>query len=138
MSELTRIVGVYDADHTLRGELSYVLGHLIGTRNCDLCTITHGPLRRKSATATLVDAVTERFGVPLELIHRDEQTPTMNAVSAGHLACVLAEIDGRWRIVVDRPTLQGCAGEPGALLDAVCRALDDERSGPAGTAAIGC
>lgn len=45
---LRRLVGVYDADHTLRGELSYWVGARLGRAHRALCDITHGTLRVKA------------------------------------------------------------------------------------------
>ena len=48
MAELTRLVGVYDADGTLRGELTYWVGARLGRAHCSLCDITHGMFRERS------------------------------------------------------------------------------------------
>ncbi len=42
---VVRLIGVYDADGTLRGELGYWVGARLGRRHCSLCDITHA-LRR--------------------------------------------------------------------------------------------
>lgn len=42
---VVEVVGVYDADHTLAGEVAYVVGKLLGRRHCALCDVTH-PLAR--------------------------------------------------------------------------------------------
>ena len=44
---IVRLVGVYDADSTLRGELSYWVGARLGRRHCSLCKITHGSVRQR-------------------------------------------------------------------------------------------
>jgi hypothetical protein len=36
-----RLTGVYNANGGIMGELAYVLGHLVGARECNLCDITH-------------------------------------------------------------------------------------------------
>ena len=41
MTDLVGLVAVYHADGGVRGELSYVLGRLLGTAHCALCDITH-------------------------------------------------------------------------------------------------
>ena len=47
------LVGVYDADGGIRGEVSYVVGHLLHRRECALCDITH-TWRRKPAWDAMV------------------------------------------------------------------------------------
>jgi len=68
---VTEIIGVYDADGSLRGELSYVIGKARGRAHCALCDITHAGLRRRKGFAQLP----QRLGVPFSLIHRDERAP---------------------------------------------------------------
>ena len=43
-----RIVGVYDADGTWRGEVAYWIGARLGRAYCALCEITHSPFREKT------------------------------------------------------------------------------------------
>jgi hypothetical protein len=43
---IARLIGVYNAEGSLRGELAYLLGKLTGRAHCALCDITHGALRR--------------------------------------------------------------------------------------------
>jgi len=65
----TRLVGVYRAEGSLRGEIAYVVGKLLGTAHCALCDITHSPVRRKAAW----DRMAAGLGVPFELVHLDER-----------------------------------------------------------------
>ncbi len=44
---IVRLVGVYDADGTVRGELAYWVGARLGRRHCALCHITHGSVRQR-------------------------------------------------------------------------------------------
>ncbi|MGH9085604.1 MAG: hypothetical protein ACRDYW_09130 [Acidimicrobiales bacterium] len=115
MARVDRLIGVYDADGSLLGELAYVVGHALGRRSCALCDITHGRLRRKAE----FDEVAARLPVPLDLLHRDAQPPTLAAATAGRLPCVVAERGGNLTLLVGPDTLAGCGGDPTALLDAV-------------------
>ena len=47
--EITRLVGVYDADGSLLGELSYFLRARVRRAHCALCAITHGRVRERRA-----------------------------------------------------------------------------------------
>ncbi len=84
------LVGVYDADGGVAGELRYVIGHLLGTAHCSLCDITHSAVRRKPAW----DRMIARLGVPVVLLHRNE-TPAhlAAAVAEAGAPCVLVELD---------------------------------------------
>jgi hypothetical protein len=39
---IRRLVGVYNANGTVGGELAYFLGARLGRAHCSLCDITHG------------------------------------------------------------------------------------------------
>lgn len=62
---LQRLVGVYDADGTVLGELSYFVKARLGRAHCSLCDITHG-------VVLLVDrdGLAECAGDPQALIAR--------------------------------------------------------------------
>ncbi|WP_353826411.1 hypothetical protein [Agromyces sp. SYSU T0242] len=101
-------LGVYDADGGLRGELAYVLGHVIGTAECALCDVTHR-WRRKPEW----DAMVRRLDAPFALRHRNEvDDASVQAEIARHgLPLVLArDDDGGWRTVLDRDQLAGARG----------------------------
>ena len=45
---IIEFIGVYDADSTLVGEISYWIGARLGRTHCSLCEITHGFFTIKS------------------------------------------------------------------------------------------
>lgn len=76
--EVHEVLGVYDADGGVRGELAYVVGHLLGRAECALCDITHSPVRRKPAWV----AMTTRLAVPVRVVHRNEASADERAAWA--------------------------------------------------------
>ena len=88
MATVRRIIGVYDADGGLRGEIAYLAGKLAG-RHCTLCDITHSPVRRRREW----DAYVSTLPVPFEVVHRNERTPALEAATEGREACVVALCD---------------------------------------------
>ena len=48
MTQEVSLVGVYDADGSLSGEVRYWIGARLGRAHCSLCEITHGLFREKS------------------------------------------------------------------------------------------
>ncbi|MFC4021881.1 hypothetical protein ACFOW4_28620 [Micromonospora sp. GCM10011542] len=80
------LVGVYQADGGLRGELAYLIGKVRGTAECALCDVTHHALGRKREWRELVG----ELGVPFDLVHLNERTAEVRAASAGRTPCVLA------------------------------------------------
>ncbi len=47
VATILRLVGVYDADGSLRGELAYWVRARLGRAHCALCDITHGAVRER-------------------------------------------------------------------------------------------
>lgn len=106
---IERVLGVYDADGTLRGELAYVVGKVRGTAHCALCDLTHGRLRRRKDFAAACAALP----VELDLRHRDELEPPVAAALAGRFPCVAAvHDDGRVEVLLDAAALEACAADP--------------------------
>jgi hypothetical protein len=122
MSEIVEAVGVYDADGGVRGELAYVVGHLLGRLECSLCDITHSSVRRKPQW----DAMASRLAVPVRLVHRNEATAAERASwSSVGLPVVLGATDGGEHVVLlDRQALGALDGSVEAFEQALGRALE--------------
>ena len=88
MTTVIRLIGVYDADGGLRGEIAYLAGKVAG-RHCTLCDITHSPVRRRREW----DAYASTLPVPFALVHRNERSRAVAEATEGREACVVAECD---------------------------------------------
>lgn len=94
---IDELVGVYDADGGWRGEASYVVGHMLGTRSCALCDVTHSAVRRKPEW----DAMVRALGVPFALLHRNEMPADVIAAVGEHqLPLVLARVGESLKMLV--------------------------------------
>ncbi len=115
---------VYDADAGLVGEARYKVGHLLGRVECALCDISHGPMRRKAAFAELLDGV----DVPVDVLHRNEQEPPLEAATKGMGPCVAARsTGGGWTVVVPPADLAACGGDVAAFATTLQAAPDRRR-----------
>ena len=110
-----RLVGVYDADGTLLGELRYWFGKRLGHAHCALCDITHGSVRERS------DWKRCRAGlpVPFETYHRDDQPAEVREVTAGRLPAVVAVTDEGVRFLLGPDELEACSSAPEQLVTAI-------------------
>ncbi|MGZ0213003.1 MAG: hypothetical protein ACKVI4_11050 [Actinomycetales bacterium] len=117
---IIRYTGIYNADGGLWGETRYVIGHLLGTTACALCDITHSPLRRKPEW----DAMVNRLGVPFDVRHRNEITPTETEfVANARLPLVLAHHDdGSITAILTDRELDAVAGSVAEFESALTRA----------------
>jgi hypothetical protein len=112
-----RLIGVYDADGTVRGELTYFIGARLGRAHCALCDLTHGRVRERNDWKECRAALP----VPFDLYHRDDQPATARAAGGDEPPCVLADTGSRLVLVLDGAALAACDGDLGrftAALDA--------------------
>jgi len=116
MGQVSRIVGVYDADGGLRGELAYLVGKATG-HHCTLCDITHSPVRRRREW----DAYIASLPVPFVTLHRNERDAAITEATTGREACVVAECaDGSIVFLLGSADLARAGDVTG-----LARALDD-------------
>lgn len=110
-----RLVGVYDADGTLRGELAYWVGARLGRRHCSLCAITHGSVRVRP------EWVACAAGLPVEFVtfHRDDQPDSIRSAAAGLAPVVVADTDRGVVVLLGPDELDACGGSIDRLVDAI-------------------
>jgi hypothetical protein len=109
------LVGVYDADSTLRGELSYWVGARLGRRHCSLCEITHGSVRQRPEWK----ACQAGLPVPFDTFHRNDQPDTIRAASGGQAPVVVAETEAGLVLLLSPEDLDACDGSIDRLVDAI-------------------
>jgi hypothetical protein len=112
---IVRLVGVYDADSTLRGELAYWVGARLGRRHCSLCEISHGSVRArpewKSCQAGLP--------VPFDMYHRNDQPDSIRAACGGEAPVVVAVTDTGHVVLLDAGDLAACDGSIDLLVESI-------------------
>lgn len=114
-----RILGVYNANGGLVGEVRYIVGHLLGTVSCALCDITHSPVRRKREWDSLV----AELGVRVDLRHLNE-LDEREREAVGHTApVVLVERNGMLSPLLDAAQLDALDGSVSEFGRAVRAAL---------------
>ena len=108
----TRLIGIYNADGGIVGELKYFFGHLIGVAKCELCDVTHSPIRRKASWDRLARQLKAEYGLDFALEHLNERSEAETKASAGREPCVLAEYpDGSLGMFLDRQELRVVDGD---------------------------
>jgi hypothetical protein len=123
VSRSRRFVLVYNADGTVRGELTYVVGHVFGTRHCELCDISHGPVFQKRAWKEWVASMLAQ-GHIVNVIHRNDMSSELELFVGGQLATVVEELaDGSRSVVLSPTDLKACGGDVGKFAAAMQSAL---------------
>jgi hypothetical protein len=113
-----RLVGVYNADGTARGELEYFINARLGRAHCALCDITHGLVRERREWREY----RARLKVPFDTYHRDDQ-PNALRNTYRQLPIVAAETDNEYVILLDAQQLADCGGSLDAFIEAIERSL---------------
>ena len=113
--EIVRLIGVYNADSTLRGELSYWIGARLGRAHCSLCDITHGLVRQRPAWTTCRSALP----VPFDTYHRDDQPGAVRAAIGDNTPAVVADTAAGIIPLLDSTELANCRGSIDALVEAI-------------------
>ena len=121
MTAVRRFVGVYDADGTVRGELSYFFRAQLGRAHCALCDITHGNVRERRDWREARDALT----VPFVTYHLNDQPPAVRAAAGGVAPVVVAETDDGVVVLLGPDDLESCEASPARLIDAVRHAAEE-------------
>ena len=116
------LVGVYDADGTLGGEIRYWLGARIGISHCSLCDVTHGLFTQRSGWREWRASL----GVPFELFHRDDMPGDVAAATTA-LPVVVARTAQGIVTLLGPDELDGCDGDLHRFIDALRVAV--ERTG---------
>lgn len=106
-----KLIGVYNADGGLVGELTYFFGHLVGVRDCKLCDITHSPFAMKREWKSFESRLKAEMGIEWELVHRNERSEAQRVASEGREPCVLIEDgSGRLSMILDWTDLKLAKG----------------------------
>lgn len=114
-ARIIRLVGVYDADSTLRGELAYWVGARLGRRHCSLCEITHGSVRQRPEWK----ACQTGLPVPFDTFHRNDQPDMIRAAGLGRAPVVIAETVAGHVLLLTPEDLDACDGSIDQLVEMV-------------------
>jgi hypothetical protein len=118
--QIVRLVGVYDADSTIRGELAYWVGARLGRRHCSLCEITHGSVRQRPEWKTCKASLP----VPFDTYHRNDQPATIRAATGGRAPVVVAETTSGHVVLLGPADLEKCDGSIDLLVEATERSAE--------------
>ena len=119
------LIGVYNADGGLAGELSYVFGHLIGIRSCSLCDISHSPIKKKASFKELEQHLLEEHGIIVRMVHLNERNERELKASEGRVPCMLLEYpDQSISMFLDATDLKALSGSVRSLKKLIISRLD--------------
>ncbi len=110
-SPIIEFIGIYDADSTLWGEISYWIGARLGRTHCSLCDITHGLFTPKKQWTQCANDLS----IPFVTFHRNDAPAEVLGAAQGEFPVVLARTSSSLEIVVSREDLDALEGSPERL-----------------------
>lgn len=116
---MTELVGVYDAEGTLLGEVRYWVGARLGRTHCSLCELTHGTFRERADWR----ACRADLPVPFHAFHTDDQPDDVRSAAAGEYPVVVARSAGGVVVLLGAGALDACDGDLGRFRDALDAAV---------------
>lgn len=99
------LIGIYNADGGIVGELRYVAGRIFGRAHCALCDLTHRGLTHRKEWSR----ASERIAVPFELLHLNERPEAVLRASEAAAPCVLAKAGDDLVMLLGPDDLEACA-----------------------------
>ena len=121
---MAKLIGVYDADATLLGEVSYWIGARFGVRHCSLCDITHSLFREKSQWRECQSRLESDLHVAIETFHRNDQPDDVRVCIDGkYPAVVLRGDDGVVSMFMNASEIDACGASPENFADEISRRM---------------
>ena len=121
---MTKLIGVYDADATLLGEVSYWIGARFGVRHCSLCDITHSLFREKPQWRECQSRLESDLQVEIETFHRNDQPDDVRACIDGkYPAVVMRGDDGAISMFMTASEIDACGASPEKFAAEISRRL---------------
>jgi hypothetical protein len=111
-SPIDEFIGVYDADGTIVGEVSYWISARLGRTHCSLCELTHGLFTVKREWRECSTSL----GVPFTTWHRDD-APAEVIAAIDVFPAVVARRGDSLSVIIDADTLESFAGDTSRFAD---------------------
>lgn len=120
MATINRLIGVYDADGTLRGEVAYWISARLGRRHCSLCDVTHGTFTEKSTWKRCRSSLPVSF----DTYHRDDQPDDVRRASGDTAPVVIAKTSEGFVLLLDDARISSVDSDPSRLVALISEAVE--------------
>ena len=111
---IDKLIGIYNANGSITGEISFLFGKLTGQTQCALCDISHGPFKKKSAFSR----AQQTLGIPFEILHLDELDATLCSFKE-YAPCVVAIVGSECSILLSNAELALCDSDVERFFDSL-------------------
>ena len=114
-----QLIGIYDADATIVGEVSYWIGARLGIRHCSLCDVTHGLIAEKASWRSC----REELPLPFVTYHRNDMPNDVRAVVGDALPKIVARRNGVVTTLLSSHEIESVEGIPEELVRLISERL---------------
>lgn len=115
-----QLIGIYDADATIIGEVSYWIGARLGLRHCSLCDVTHGLVAEKASWRSCK----ESLPLPFVTYHRNDMPDDVRAVAGTSFPAVVIRRGGTVSHLLSASEIDAAQGSPARLAEMISAKLD--------------
>lgn len=115
MRKVDELIGVYDANAGLVGELSYFVKARLGAAHCALCDVTHGKVRERADWRECRG----QLAAPFVTYHRNDQPSALRLTTRDAAPVVAARVDQDYVVVLTAEEIAACDGAPDRLVEAI-------------------
>ena len=108
-----KVVGVYNAEGTLKGEVVYLLNKIVGRGQCILCEITHGwqPFSKRIWREGL-----SKTTLNIEMLHTNDLSTEQRLVIDKLPVFLVEAPNGKWSVLMNDTQIADFADNPEGLL----------------------
>lgn len=123
--KIVALFGVYDADATVVGEVSYWIGARFGVRHCSLCDITHSLFKEKSEWQNCQKILAQEHGVNFQAFHRNDAPVQVRIVAGGNYPVVISKNTvGCFEVFMDNEAISSCGKSAQTFLNEIVSRLN--------------
>ena len=120
MPGITKLIGIYDADGGIVGEIRYFVGKIFSNKHCSLCDITHGKSKDKWATCK------KRLPITIDFIHLNERNDEIKKYTQGVTPCVIGKTASGYVTVITKNEMGECNGDVKKFEKLIHRKLENQ------------
>ena len=101
---ITKLIGIYDADGGIFGEMKYFASKIFTNNHCSLCDITHG--KEKSEW----EKCERQLPIAIDFVHLNERNEAMQEYTNGATPCVIGKTATGYVTIISKKELEQCQG----------------------------
>ena len=105
MPGITKLIGIYDADGGIFGEIKYFAGKIFSNNHCSLCDITHGKSKSEWKKCE------KQLPIAIDFIHLNERNEEIAKYTNGATPCIIGKTATGYVTIIAKKELDECNGD---------------------------